>query len=207
MLFNSLWPMFILMIVFALVVGLGPEAMSTGQFMAFNLALAQSMAAVMGICQGVLPLLHGLEQYDRFRPILKVRPENVGIPSEPFALGGSIRLAGVSFRYEPEAPLTLDAVDLQVRPGEFVAIVGASGSGKSGTLAPGSCSASRPRPTGLLPTMVATCKRSTLRNFGVSLGLSSRTRNFVLVTFSRTSSGTRLSSRAMMPGKPHALPV
>lgn len=130
-LFNSLWPLFILMVVFALVISLGPEAMTAGEFMAFNLALAQSLAAVMGIGQGVLPLLHGLEQYERFRPILKVKPENTGIVSEPVALAGSIRVANVSFRYEPEAPLTLDAVDLQVRPGEFVAIVGASGSGKS----------------------------------------------------------------------------
>jgi NHLM bacteriocin system ABC transporter peptidase/ATP-binding protein len=130
-LFNNLWPLLILMVVFGVVIRLGPDAMTAGEFMAFNVALAQSLAAVMGIGHGLLPLLQAVEQYERFRPILKAKPENTGIRTEPVALAGALRVGNVSFRYDPDGPLTLDAVDLQVRPGEFVAIVGSSGSGKS----------------------------------------------------------------------------
>jgi ATP-binding cassette subfamily B protein RaxB len=44
---------------------------------------------------------------------------------------GKISLRDVTFRYGPTSPNVLERVSLAVRPGEFVAIVGRSGSGKS----------------------------------------------------------------------------
>ena len=46
-------------------------------------------------------------------------------------LSGHIRAEGVSFRYSPLAPLAVDGVSVEIRPGQLVAIVGRSGSGKS----------------------------------------------------------------------------
>jgi ATP-binding cassette subfamily B protein len=47
------------------------------------------------------------------------------------ALTGRISLRGVSFRYDAKSPLVVSEVDLDIAPGDCVAIVGRSGSGKS----------------------------------------------------------------------------
>ena len=130
-LFGDVWPLFVAMAVFAAVIGLGPDTLTAGGFLAFNLALGQGTGAVIGLGRGVLPLLNGLEQYERARPLLKADPEDVEADVEAVTLGGAIRLTNVSFRYDADGPLILDAVSLHVRPGEFVAVVGPSGSGKS----------------------------------------------------------------------------
>jgi subfamily B ATP-binding cassette protein HlyB/CyaB len=44
---------------------------------------------------------------------------------------GAIDLKGVTFRYKPGAPEVLRNLNLSIRPGEVLGIVGASGSGKS----------------------------------------------------------------------------
>jgi ATP-binding cassette subfamily B protein len=44
---------------------------------------------------------------------------------------GHLRLRGVSFAYGPGAPDVLKDVDIEVRPGEVVAVVGRTGAGKS----------------------------------------------------------------------------
>ncbi|WP_121749276.1 ABC transporter ATP-binding protein [Streptomyces sp. E2N166] len=50
------------------------------------------------------------------------------------AAGGGLRFEGVRFRYPdapPDSPPLLDRVDLHIRPGESMALVGATGSGKT----------------------------------------------------------------------------
>ena len=52
-------------------------------------------------------------------------------PPRPAADGSIVRLDGVSFAYPSRLDPVLDDVDLELRPGETVALVGPSGSGKS----------------------------------------------------------------------------
>ncbi len=62
-------------------------------------------------------------------------PNELPVPPTPRRLSldgaGSIRFEGVSFRYGPDEPLVLDSIDLELRPGERVALVGSSGAGKT----------------------------------------------------------------------------
>jgi ATP-binding cassette subfamily B protein len=52
------------------------------------------------------------------------------VPRLPQRTAGHIRLQGVSFRYEPQTPL-IDDLDLDVQPGQMIAIVGPTGAGKT----------------------------------------------------------------------------
>lgn len=47
------------------------------------------------------------------------------------ALEGRLQLDGVGFRYADDGPMVLDGIDLDIRPGTALAVVGTPGSGKS----------------------------------------------------------------------------
>jgi len=49
----------------------------------------------------------------------------------PKPLRGRVSYEGVTFRYGPELPEVLKGIDLEIHPGETVALVGSSGAGKS----------------------------------------------------------------------------
>jgi ABC-type bacteriocin/lantibiotic exporter with double-glycine peptidase domain len=73
----------------------------------------------------VVPML------EKLNPILAADPEEHAGKADPGELSGKIAFSRVSFRYGEDGPLVLSDVDLSVEPGEFVAIVGPTGSGKS----------------------------------------------------------------------------
>jgi ATP-binding cassette subfamily C protein len=65
------------------------------------------------------------------KPILETLPEYDELQEDPGQLQGSIKVSGVSFRYEEDGPMILKNINLEIKQGEYVAIVGPSGSGKS----------------------------------------------------------------------------
>ncbi|MFG3102781.1 ABC transporter ATP-binding protein [Streptomyces sp. NPDC048182] len=74
---------------------------------------------------------------ERYFEVLDAEPEDAGgttPPPRPAPDGDGLRFHGVRFRYPdapPDSPPLLDHVDLHIRTGESVALVGATGSGKT----------------------------------------------------------------------------
>jgi NHLM bacteriocin system ABC transporter ATP-binding protein len=112
-------------------VAAGAVSLPTGAFLAFHAALFQFLAAALGLSSAAGSVLEIVPMFERARPILETLPETSAAKGEPGELTGDIEVSHAFFRYRPDLPLVLKDLSLRVRPGEFVAIVGASGCGKS----------------------------------------------------------------------------
>lgn len=76
---------------------------------------------------------NGYSGYERFLEIMSIAPD---IADRPDAVSmknvqGDIEFDDVSFHYEDSEENVLSHVDLKVKPGEYVALVGSSGAGKT----------------------------------------------------------------------------
>jgi NHLM bacteriocin system ABC transporter ATP-binding protein len=111
----------------------GAEAItfSLGTFLAFNTAFSNFTQGTTLLSNTVTEVLQVIPQWQRTQPILQSVPEIDLTKADPGRLTGRIEIDRVSFRYQLDAPLILNNITIQAAPGEFIALVGASGSGKS----------------------------------------------------------------------------
>lgn len=68
---------------------------------------------------------------DRLADIVSAEAEAAPTMTPPLRVLGGIEISEVSYRYGAADPLVLTGVDLSIAPGEFLAITGASGGGKT----------------------------------------------------------------------------
>ncbi len=107
------------------------KGLSASAFIAFNAAYSLFLGSVLSISRVNDQLAQLRPALEQLQPILSTAPEDPGGKVHVDRLSGEIRLEQVKFRYREDGPWVLDGLDVHIRPGEYVAVVGASGCGKS----------------------------------------------------------------------------
>ena len=104
---------------------------SVAEYYAFNSAYGMvnsAFLALAGIASGLAQIRPALEMA---KPIMEAEPEISLDKQVVTRLSGGIELNNVTFRYTDDMPPVLDDLSLKIRPGQYVAIVGKTGCGKS----------------------------------------------------------------------------
>lgn len=104
---------------------------SAANYVAFNVsygmvsAAIDSLASIALTAADIRPVLRMVE------PVLQTAPEMTEEKRMVTRLSGAVELNNVSFRYHDQTPMVLDDLSLKIRPGQYVAVVGRTGCGKS----------------------------------------------------------------------------
>ena len=99
--------------------------------MAFNISYGMVSGAFLSLSSVALTLANIRPVLEMALPIIKTLPEISTGKKVVTKLSGSIELNNVSFRYKENMPLVLDNFSMKIRTGQYVAIVGRTGCGKS----------------------------------------------------------------------------
>lgn len=107
--------------------------MTVGQLVAFNMLAGHVSAPILRLAQL-------WQDFQQVRISIERLGDVLNTPAEPsvnsgqaptISLKGDVKFTDVSFRYGLDKPQVLKGINLHVRPGESIGIVGSSGSGKS----------------------------------------------------------------------------
>ena len=107
------------------------SGVTVSEYYAFTAAYGRVMGAftaLAGIAVSVASIRPVLEMAES---LLKAEPEVSDDKLPVSHLSGSIEMSHVTFRYEENTPYILNDLSLNIRAGEYVAIVGRTGCGKS----------------------------------------------------------------------------
>lgn len=107
------------------------SGISVADYYAFTSAYGMVSGAFMSLAGMALNAAQIRPVLDMAKPILEAVPEMSGNRQLVERLSGAVELNSVSFRYNDGMPNIIDDLTLKIRPGQYVAIVGKTGCGKS----------------------------------------------------------------------------
>lgn len=105
--------------------------LSIADYYAFNTAYGMVSGAFMTLAGLALSIAQLKPILEMIKPILDTVPELSADKEVITRLSGGIELNNVSFGYCENMPLVIDDLSLKIRAGQYVAIVGKTGCGKS----------------------------------------------------------------------------
>lgn len=104
---------------------------SVADYYAFNSAYGMVSGAFMSLAGIAATLAQFKPVMAMAQPIMEAEPEISEGKQVIDRISGAIEVNNVSFRYREDMPLILDDLSLKIRAGQYVAIVGSTGCGKS----------------------------------------------------------------------------
>ena len=104
---------------------------SVSEYYAFNTAYGMVSSAFMSLSSIALTFAKFKPILERVKPLLDTTPEISEGKQVLTRLSGNIELNNVSFRYNESMPNVIDNLSLKIKAGQYVAIVGKTGCGKS----------------------------------------------------------------------------
>ena len=107
------------------------SGVSVADYYAFNTAYGMVSGAFMSIAGIAISFAQFKPTVEMAKPIMDAIPEVSEGKLAVERLSGGIELNNVSFRYNENMPNVVDNLSLKIRPGQYVAIVGSTGCGKS----------------------------------------------------------------------------
>ncbi|MCL9684246.1 NHLP bacteriocin export ABC transporter permease/ATPase subunit [Legionella maioricensis] len=127
---NALCLPLLTVIIFAQFINQEPS-LNLGVFLAFNAALGQFTAGVLGLIDSISTVINSIPLMKRTLPIIESLPEIHTGKRNPGVLLGKLEADQLRFSYSSKEHAVIQDVSFVVEPGQYVAITGPSGSGKS----------------------------------------------------------------------------
>lgn len=107
------------------------QSLTIGDYAAFNSAFGLFQSAVNRLVSFFLTLSGLVPVLERVEPIYKQEIENKEMPAPLGKLSGDIDISKMCFSYDKDEGQVLSDIDMHIKSGEFIGIVGPTGCGKS----------------------------------------------------------------------------
>lgn len=105
--------------------------LAAADYIAFNTAFGAFSASIMKISSIILTIANLKPSIEMLEPILKAVPESNENRERIDKISGKVDINNLKFRYTPDGPLVINGLNLSVKPGEYLGVVGSTGCGKS----------------------------------------------------------------------------
>ena len=107
------------------------QELSIGEYTAFNSAYGMFTSAVGQLTGFFLTMAQLIPVMDRIKPIFAEKAEVSDVAALTSRLSGAIEVKHLDFTYDGDEHEVLKDINMEIKPGEFIGIVGKSGCGKS----------------------------------------------------------------------------
>ena len=107
------------------------EDITQSDFYAFLSSYSILTGALTSLGAGAVSFADALPVFRLLKPVMELTPETGGEKEVVQRLKGNISLKNITFRYTDDIPPVLDDLNLRISKGEYIAIVGRTGCGKT----------------------------------------------------------------------------
>lgn len=105
--------------------------LAVADYVAFNAAFGAFSASILKISSIAVEIAYLRPSMELIEPILKEVPESDGNKIRVDKISGKIDINNLKFKYTEDGPWVVNGMNLSIKPGEYLGIVGSTGCGKS----------------------------------------------------------------------------